>query len=245
MPRPARRASRTASAAPTTSSPCRCSARRSGTASATSSTAAWRGTAGPAGSVVTSDGDLVTGIEHAASAIVGRGVLLDLGRFLRPEASDDGRGGRAARRLRDHDRRARGVHRRAGRDERRRPRRPRARAHRPLRAGPARGLERLRRRPERRDSRSRPPAGCTAPRSPRSPPTPGASRCAPTSSTRRSSRCTRSSIPNIGLTIGEMWDLDGARRRLRRRRRYEFLLVAPPLPITGAVGSPVNPIALK
>jgi hypothetical protein len=26
---------------------------------------------------------------------------------------------------------------------------------------------------------------------------------------------------------------------------YEFLLVAPPLPITGAVGSPVNPIALK
>ena len=30
-------------------------------------------------------GDLVTGIEHAASVIVSRGVLLDVGRFLRPE----------------------------------------------------------------------------------------------------------------------------------------------------------------
>jgi hypothetical protein len=26
---------------------------------------------------------------------------------------------------------------------------------------------------------------------------------------------------------------------------YEFLLVAPPLPVTGAVGAPVNPIAIK
>lgn len=26
---------------------------------------------------------------------------------------------------------------------------------------------------------------------------------------------------------------------------YEFLFTAPPLPITGAVGSPVNPIAIK
>jgi hypothetical protein len=28
-------------------------------------------------------------------------------------------------------------------------------------------------------------------------------------------------------------------------RRYEFFFCAPPLPITGAVGSPVNPIAIK
>jgi hypothetical protein len=27
--------------------------------------------------------------------------------------------------------------------------------------------------------------------------------------------------------------------------RYEFLFVAPALPITGAVGSPVNPLAIK
>ena len=52
---------------------------------------AWNGR--PAGSVVTSDGDLVTGIEHAASAITGRGVLLDVGRHLRPEASEDGPAG--------------------------------------------------------------------------------------------------------------------------------------------------------
>ena len=52
---------------------------------------AWNGR--PAGSVVTSSGDLVTGIEHAASVITGRGVLLDLGRFLRPEASGDGAAG--------------------------------------------------------------------------------------------------------------------------------------------------------
>ena len=47
---------------------------------------AWNGRR--AGDVVTSDGDLVTGIEHAASAIVSRGVLLDLGRHLRPESGE-------------------------------------------------------------------------------------------------------------------------------------------------------------
>ena len=47
---------------------------------------AWNGRR--AGDVVTSDGDLVTGIEHAASAIVSRGVLLDLGRHLRPETGE-------------------------------------------------------------------------------------------------------------------------------------------------------------
>jgi hypothetical protein len=54
---------------------------------------AWNGR--HAGDVVTSSGDRVTGIEHASSAIVGRGVLLDLGRFLRREASDDAADGAA------------------------------------------------------------------------------------------------------------------------------------------------------
>jgi len=51
---------------------------------------AWNGRR--AGDVVTSDGDLVTGIEHAASVIVSRGVLLDLGRHLSPDTGqlDDG-----------------------------------------------------------------------------------------------------------------------------------------------------------
>ena len=90
--------------------------------------------------VVTSDGDLVTGMEHAASAIVGRGVLLDWGgSSARGVRRRPGR--RAAGRLRHHDRRTRGVHRRAGRIEHSRPRRPRARAHRALRTRAARGLE--------------------------------------------------------------------------------------------------------
>jgi hypothetical protein len=52
-------------------------------------------------------------------------------------------------------------------------------------------------------------------------------------------------IPNIGLLIGEMWDLDALAADCASDGVYEFLLVAPPLPVTGAVGSPVNPIALK
>ena len=47
---------------------------------------AWNGRR--AGDVVTSEGDLITGIEHAASVIVSRGVLLDLGRHLQPETGE-------------------------------------------------------------------------------------------------------------------------------------------------------------
>ena len=51
-------------------------------------------------------------------------------------------------------------------------------------------------------------------------------------------------IPNLGLTIGEMWDLEELASECARLGRYDFLLSAPPLPITAAVGSPINPIAL-
>ena len=51
-------------------------------------------------------------------------------------------------------------------------------------------------------------------------------------------------IPNLGLTIGEMWNLDALAEACASAGRWEFLLSAPPLPITGAVGSPVNPVAL-
>lgn len=47
---------------------------------------AWNGRR--AGDVVTSDGDLVTGIEHTADRLVSRGVLLDLGAFLRPDTGE-------------------------------------------------------------------------------------------------------------------------------------------------------------
>ena len=68
---------------------------------------AWNGRR--AGDVVTSEGDLVTGIEHAASVIVSRGVLLDVGRHLQPDT------GELAGRVRDHRGRPRCVRRRAGR----------------------------------------------------------------------------------------------------------------------------------
>jgi kynurenine formamidase len=52
-------------------------------------------------------------------------------------------------------------------------------------------------------------------------------------------------IPHIGLFIGEMWDLDALAADCAVDEVYEFLLVAAPLPVTGAVGAPVNPIAVK
>ncbi|NGO41117.1 cyclase family protein [Streptomyces ureilyticus] len=52
-------------------------------------------------------------------------------------------------------------------------------------------------------------------------------------------------IPNMGLLIGEMWDLDALAADCADDGVYEFWLTAAPLPITGAVGSPVNPMAVK
>ena len=52
-------------------------------------------------------------------------------------------------------------------------------------------------------------------------------------------------IPNMGLTIGEIFFLDDLAEDCARDGVYEFFFVAPPLPITGAVGSPINPLAIK
>jgi kynurenine formamidase len=52
-------------------------------------------------------------------------------------------------------------------------------------------------------------------------------------------------IPHIGLFLGEMWDLDELAADCAADGVHEFWLTAAPLPITGAVGSPVNPIAVK
>ena len=51
-------------------------------------------------------------------------------------------------------------------------------------------------------------------------------------------------IPNMGLTVGELWDLDELAEVCAEQGRYEFLLSAPSLKITGAVGSPINPVAI-
>ncbi|GAA4908365.1 putative cyclase [Actinomycetospora succinea] len=52
-------------------------------------------------------------------------------------------------------------------------------------------------------------------------------------------------IPHLGLFLGEMWDLDGLADACAADGRHDFFLTAAPLRITGAVGSPVNPIAVK
>jgi kynurenine formamidase len=52
-------------------------------------------------------------------------------------------------------------------------------------------------------------------------------------------------IPNIGLFLGEMFDTEALAADCAADGRYEFLLVAAGLPITGGVGAPVNPIAIK
>ncbi|MCP9212400.1 cyclase family protein [Streptomyces sp. NEAU-Y11] len=52
-------------------------------------------------------------------------------------------------------------------------------------------------------------------------------------------------IPNIGLLIGEMWDPEALARDCAADGVHEFWLTAAPLPVTGAVGSPVNPVAVK
>ncbi|OPG09010.1 cyclase [Microbispora sp. GKU 823] len=52
-------------------------------------------------------------------------------------------------------------------------------------------------------------------------------------------------IPNMGLFIGEMWDLDALAADCAADGVWDFFLTAAPLPVTGAVGAPVNPIAVK
>lgn len=46
-----------------------------------------------------------------------------------------------------------------------------------------------------------------------------------------------------GIPLGEMWYLADLNAWLRENRRYRFLLTAPPLRLTGAVGSPVSGVA--
>lgn len=52
-------------------------------------------------------------------------------------------------------------------------------------------------------------------------------------------------IVHMGLAIGEIFDLEALAADCAEDGVYEFFFSAPPLPITGAVGSPVNPIAIK
>jgi len=52
-------------------------------------------------------------------------------------------------------------------------------------------------------------------------------------------------IPNMGLTLGEIFFLEELAADCAADGRYAFLLVAPPLPVARGVGTPINPYALK
>lgn len=52
-------------------------------------------------------------------------------------------------------------------------------------------------------------------------------------------------ITAMGLTLGEIFDLEDLADDCAADGVYEFLFCAPPLPITRAVGSPINPMAVK
>lgn len=52
-------------------------------------------------------------------------------------------------------------------------------------------------------------------------------------------------IVHMGLWIGEIFDLDALAEDCAEDGVYEFLFCGPPLPFTRAVGSPLNPMAIK
>ncbi|WP_338702872.1 cyclase family protein [Streptomyces sp. Q6] len=194
---------------------------------------AWNGR--DAATTVTSDGDLVTGIEHMAAHVAGRGVLLDVGRAISPSGELSDGFAITAEHL-DETARAQGVQvergdivlvrtgqlarvRRDGWGE--------------YAGGPAPGL-------------SFTTAGWLH-----------ASEIAaiatdtwgfevrPNEFEAAFQPLHQVVIPNMGLLVGEMWDLEALGEDCAEDGVYEFFLAAPPLPITGAVGSPINPLAVK
>ena len=52
-------------------------------------------------------------------------------------------------------------------------------------------------------------------------------------------------IRDMGLTLGEMFDLDALAAYCATDGVWECLFTAPPLKVTGGVGSPLNPLAVK
>jgi len=196
---------------------------------------AWNGR--PAQDVVTSDGDLVTGIEHLASPLVSRGVLLDVGRVIGDgaELSD----GFAI--TEDHltaTGEAHGPTAAVGRGDIVLVRTGRlARARREgwngYAGGPAPGL-----------------SFTTAGWLHRTEIAAIATdtwgfEVRPNEFENAFQPLHQVVIPNMGLLIGEMWDLDELADDCAADGVYEFLLAAAPLKVTGAVGAPLNPLAVK
>jgi hypothetical protein len=52
-------------------------------------------------------------------------------------------------------------------------------------------------------------------------------------------------IRDMGMTLGEIFDLEELAADCERDGIWEFFFTAPPLKVTRAVGSPINPLAIK
>ncbi|OBJ47321.1 cyclase family protein [Mycobacterium sp. 1423905.2] len=52
-------------------------------------------------------------------------------------------------------------------------------------------------------------------------------------------------LRDMGMMLGEYWDFTALAQDCAADGVYEFQLIAPPMRFVGAVGSPVNPIAIK
>jgi kynurenine formamidase len=52
-------------------------------------------------------------------------------------------------------------------------------------------------------------------------------------------------IRDMGMPLAEILDLEALAADCAADGRYEFLFSGAPLPFTGGVGSPVNPLAIK
>ena len=52
-------------------------------------------------------------------------------------------------------------------------------------------------------------------------------------------------IRDMGMTLGEIFDLEELAADCQADGVWEFFLTAPPLKVTRGVGSPLNPLAIK
>ncbi len=52
-------------------------------------------------------------------------------------------------------------------------------------------------------------------------------------------------LRDMGLAQGQVWQLDALAADCAADGQCDFLLVATPIPLTGAVGAPVAPTAIK
>ena len=63
--------------------------------------------------------------------------------------------------------------------------------------------------------------------------------------TRHSGLMHRVLIPLLGMVLGELWDLDGLAAACAADGRWDCMVVATPLRLTGGVGSPSNAVAIR